>query len=417
MTPEVLQRYRQETAEELTQNILPFYLQHALDSQNRGFYGYIDRYKRINSAAPKGLIQHTRILWTFSRAYRLLDRPEYLAMARRAYQDLLAMFWDPHDDGFYWLVYADGAPLEADKITYGQAFGIYSLAEYFLATRHQESLDYALHLFDLLQRYTLDPQHGGYFEGRARGWLPNGIYTLDNKQPPAAKSMNTHLHLIEAFTALLLASSSTAVRDALHNLLGLTLRHILSASGDHFRLFFADNWQSLNDHISYGHDIEGSWLLVEAAEALDDPTLTEKMHRISLTMAEAVLRQGVDTDGGLFNEASPAGLLDDHKDWWPQAEAMVGFLNAYQLSRRPEFLQASLNAWHFAQKHLVDRQQGEWFWGIAHDGHIYRPEKTCSWKGPYHNGRACMEVMTRLDSLLRPASPGQPMPRVQTAST
>ena len=387
--------YRAEVERELIDNILPFYVNYVVDEIHGGFYGYVANDRSVQPGAPKGLIQVTRILWTFAAASRIAGDPVYPAMAARAYDYLLAHFWDRAHGGLVWMVDPPGRPLQRFKMVYGQAFGIYAFSEHFLATGQPASLDRALALYHLLEQHALDPVHGGYWEACEQDWTPSASLTVDTVTQPVRKSMNTHLHMLEAYTALLRAWPDAGLAGRLRDLIRITLDRMVGADG-HFALHFDAAWQRLNDRISFGHDIEGSWLLVEAAQVLGDPALLAEAHAACLHMAEAVLAQGVAADGGLFNEADATGVIDASKDWWPQAEAMVGFLNAYELSGDPRFLEQSLASWRFVQDAIVDREYGEWFWGVDEQGRPRPEQKSGPWKGPYHNGRACMEIMRRI---------------------
>ena len=397
MSIEILQIYRNQVRAELTDNILAFYLNHAIDEKNGGFHGFIAADLTIPPDAPKALIQNSRLLWTFAHAYRRLGRLEYRRVADRAYDYLLTHFWDEQFGGLFWLLNAQGRPQDTSKWVYGQAFGIYGLAEYYLATGNLDSRDRAIELYRLLETHSRDADRGGYFEAFRRDWTPLDQVSID--EVAAAKTMNTHLHVMEAYTTLLRAWEDASLRTALWQLISLTLDQIVDQETGHFKLHFDAAWQPLTAHISYGHDIEGSWLLCEAAEVLDAADLLTQVQAVALVMAEATLQEGIDADGGILNEGDPSGLIDDNKDWWPQAEAMVGFLNAYQLTGESRYLEASLNCWKFARQFIIDPQHGEWLWGVTRQGQPYRTEKTSPWKAPYHNGRACIEVMERIIQL------------------
>ena len=397
MSIDALLDYRQQVQNELTDNILPFYINHAIDRQHGGFYGYISNNLTLRPDAPKALIQNSRILWTFSHAYRILGNPNYLKLADRAFQYLQDYFWDDEHSGLYWLLDYQGQPQDTTKMGYGLAFGIYGFSEYFLAGGNQASLDKAIALYQLIEQHLLDNTHGGYFEAGQRDWSPHHGESVDHNL--AAKTMNTHLHILEAYTNLLRAWDAPELRTRLKKVIEITLNHIVDIDTGHFKLHFDATWRPLNSHISYGHDIEGSWLLVEAAEVLGNVELLPTVQRVALKMAEATLNEGLDLDGGLFYEGDPSGITDDNKDWWPQAEAMIGFLNAFQLSGENRYLKASLNCWEFTKNTIVDKQYGEWIWGVDRQGLLYSDEKTGPWKAPYHNGRACLEIMQRISTL------------------
>jgi mannobiose 2-epimerase len=292
-----------------------------------------------------------------------------------------------------------GRPLDTTKHTYGQAFAIYGLAADYLATGHARLLERAIEVYRLLEAHTRDREYGGYFEARHRDWSPAPELRVDETSLPVVKSMNVHLHMMEAYATLLRAWDDPQVRLRLVALVDIQRRRILNPQTGHLYLWFDRQWRPLSPRTSYGHDIEASWLLVEAAEALGDSGLLAQAREAALQMAYATLEQGVDADGGLFSEGNPEGVTDRNKVWWPQAEAVVGFLNAYQLNGDPRFLDASLASWSFIQEHIVDREHGEWFWGIDEAGRPLDREKAGPWKAAYHNGRTCLEVMARVPKL------------------
>ena len=391
------QSWLPEIERELTDNILSFWMLHAPDEEHGGFRGEIRPDLTVVRGAPKSLVLNARMLWTFASAYRVCGDPAYLRMAERAWEELTARFADERHGGLYWMLDGEGRPLAEKKQVYGQAFAIYAFAEYHRATGQEEALKRAIELFRLLERYGYDPVHGGYVEALARDWSPTDDLSLSGKDLNEKKSMNTHLHVLEAYTNLLRVWPSDELRDKLRELMEVTLAHIVDANTGHFRLFFDEAWRVKSDDISFGHDIEGSWLLTEAAETLGDRELMERVRPVAIRMAEATLCEGVDVDGGIRNEANPQGLTDPGKDWWPQAEAVVGFFNAFELTGDIRFLDASRNAWTFIQRFLVDREHGEWFWGVHPDGTPDRQKpKVGAWKCPYHNARACFEMKERL---------------------
>ncbi len=389
------QQLLQEMSAELD-NILQFWLTHTQDHKNGGFIGRIDSNMTVHPQAPKGLVLHARILWTFARAYRHEPRPEYRMMADRALHYLETRFRDTLHPGLFWTVDHLGQPLDTKKQIYGQAFYLYGITEYILATDRTELSDLAGELFEIIEK-SFDPVHSGYVDVFARDWSRDNSLRLGEQDRNAVKTMNTHLHILEAYTNYFRVCRSSRLETQLRRLLEDTLQHIVNRENEHFLMFFEEDWTSKSDMISYGHDIEGSWLLLEAAEVLGDEALLARTREVALGMADAVLRKGVDTDGGVMWEGGAAGVLDGDKHWWGQAEAVVGFVNAWQLSGEERYWQAAASCWSFTRDHLLDRTNGEWFWKTDRAGTPAQEDpKVSEWKCPYHNGRACFEIITRL---------------------
>ena len=390
---------RQRVEAELLSGILPFWLKYAIDEEYGGFRGQIANDLTINPHAAKGIILNARILWTFSKAFSAYGDPVYLNAARRAYEYLVRFFWDNEFGGVYWMVDYQGNPFDTKKRIYGQAFTVYALAEYYHATGDAEILARALRLVEVIEASGHDPANGGYFETYERDWTLAVDQRLSEVDQDEKKSMNTHLHLLEAYAALLRNHEHSTVRLRLRELIEVFLNHIVDPKTHHFLLFFDEEWRTQSDKVSFGHDIEGSWLLCEAAEILGDTALLESVRAVGLSMAQAVYDQGLDTDGGLLYEAGPTGIIDSDKHWWPQAEAIVGFLNAHELSGRQYFRDAAERSWAFIEEHIIDRENGEWFWLVSKDGvPAAERDKVGPWKCPYHNSRACFETMERLDA-------------------
>ncbi len=386
---------KNELAEELTGNILPFWIHKMTDHENGGFLGQLDFQGRPVRHANKGGILNARILWTFSAAYRVFPKEEYLHMAHRAFQYLAENFLDPEYGGTYWELDYHGEVLNNKKQIYALAFTIYAFTEYYMLTGNSFALEAAKGLFQDIEMHAFDTKQKGYFEAFSRDWQPLEDLRLSEKDQNENKTMNTHLHILEAYTNLYRVWKDDLLEDQLRNLSGLFMDRFINSEG-HLNLFFDDNWNLKSDLVSFGHDIECSWLIQEAAIALNDDVLIEKSMKMAVKIAMKNI-QGLDRDGGLFYEYFPSeDRWDTDKHWWPQAEAMVGYYNAFQVSGNEKFLNHVLKSWSFIQKYIVDHENGEWHWSVNKAGKPQVSEgKAGFWKCPYHNSRACIEIIRR----------------------
>jgi mannobiose 2-epimerase len=391
--------FREQLNKELTGNILPFWMAHTVDKVNGGFYGALTNDLEIHNEVPRSAILCARILWTYAAAYRRMGAEEYLSMAKWAYDYLTRVFWDQEYGGLYWTVDYKGNPVFDRKHHYAQAFGIYGLSEYYRATQEPRNLALAQELFRLLEKHAYEPTYGGYIEGSSRKWEKLEDMRLSDRDLNCRKSMNTLLHILEAYTNLLRVWDDVHLKAQHKALIETFLQHVIDPSTGHFKLFFDDPWNSLLDNMSFGHDIEGSWLLVEAVEMQNDPQLLERVKEASVKIAAAVYKDGIEEDGSIPYEANSEGLVDPEKSWWVQAEAMVGFYNAYQLSGQEHFAQAAYRCWEYIQNRMVDRTYGDWLKKLHRDG-TPNPGafKTGPWECPYHHSRACFEMLDRLGS-------------------
>ncbi len=388
---------RQCIEQELTGNILPFWAEHAPDPVNGGFYGALSNDLKVDNQVPRSAVLYGRILWTFSLAYQKYRLPQYLSTAQRAYEYLQNYFWDAKYEGVFWTVNACGAPVETRKHTYAQAFSIYGLTQYYQAAGESAALGSARRIFELLEEHAHEPMYGGYIESRGRDWASSADQRLSALEPDCEKSMNTLLHLLEAFTGLLRLWDDPRLRARMTELLEAFLDHILDSGTNHFRLFFHNDWSwPCQEHLSYGHDIEGSWLLVEAAEALGNATMLQRTRAVAVQMAQAVYAESLQPDGRLLSE-SAGGPQSEDLAWWVHAEAMVGLYNAYQISGQEHFAVASTRVWDFIMQNFSDHQNGDWFKTLDLMGRPYPDSpKVGPWECPYHHSRACFEMLKRL---------------------
>jgi mannobiose 2-epimerase len=391
-----LDTYRKELTDELN-NILNYWMANTVDEQHGGFYGKIDNDNKVIPASPKGSVLNARILWSFSAAYNQNPDAKYLAMADRAYQYIIKHFIDAEFGGVYWTVDHLGKPLDTKKQVYASAFTIYALSEYYKASGVAEAKNYAVDLYKLLVDKSYDKERTGYLEAFTKEWQPIADLRLSAKDANEKKSMNTHLHALEAYTTLYSIWPEEELRRQIETLINNFLDHIINSETNHLVLFFDEDWNKRSDAVSHGHDIEATWLLLEAAEAIGHHELIEKVKQQCIKISEAS-KKGLDTDGGLWYEYEPA---EDHlvkeKHWWVQAEAMVGFYNTWQINNNEEYLDLSLRNWAFVKQHLLDIKNGEWFWGIYANGDVMQTEdKAGIWKCPYHNSRACIELIKRI---------------------
>lgn len=397
MTVDTLDQFKSQIENELKNNILKFWIDCTLDKVNGGFYGYISHDLQIDKHHSKSSVLNARILWTFSTAYLLYKEDTYLAIANRAYDYIKKYFIDYKYYGVYWELDFSGQPINTKNQVYAIAFTIYGLSQFHRATGDTEALELAFRLYGSLEQHARDKVHGGYLEALKQDWTPLDDMSLSSKDMNVPKSMNTNLHVMEAYANLLKIRDSQELRESIRSLLEVMLNKILNHETWSFDLFFTMDWSSLTDVFSYGHDIEGSWLIYEAAQILGDSSLLARAKDVAIRMADEVMKNGIDkVYGGIFNDMYD-GELDDGKDWWPQAEAVVGFYNAYQLTGDEAYLYNSISTWDFIQKHISDHTNGEWLWGVTRDGkRVTKAEKAGSWKCPYHNSRMCFEIIKRI---------------------
>ncbi|MGL1956721.1 MAG: AGE family epimerase/isomerase [Colwellia sp.] len=392
-------------AKDELKNIADWWLTHTIDKEHGGFVGEVDFYGKVIYQANKGIVQNSRILWFFSEAANAQQdidlKEKYRQAANLSYDYLIQHFNDEEYGGAVWELNAEGKVVNDKKQTYAQSFCIYAFSAYYQLTKNSEALAFALKYFQLLEQHAKDPIHGGYIEAYTRQWQVIDDFRLSDKDLNAPKSMNTHLHVLEAYSALYKVAPSAETEQALRYIIQIFEQQIINKENYHLRLFFDVQWQDLSQYYSYGHDIEASWLLWEALEILNDEPLKAALKPCVIAMAEVCLEEGIAKQGQVCDEISISTQHREEKScWWIQAEALVGFLNAYQLTEDKRYLHACDKTWLFIKKYHIDDIHGEWHWLSS----LYKEEqpleyKACFWKAPYHNGRAMMEV-SRLFALI-----------------
>ena len=423
MNTNILKREMQDVLEK---NILPFWMEKMVDHEHGGFYGRIDGHGQLHPESEKGAILNARILWSFSAAYRVLHQPEYLEMATRAKDYFLQHFVDEVYGGVYWSLDFKGQPLDTKKQFYAIGFAIYGLSEYVRATGDREALDYALHLYECIEEHALDSVFNGYIEACTRDWGEIADMRLSELDANYPKSQNTHLHIIEPYANLyrcikeLQAGTSCnylptigsvlpvditvpdelmmRIEGSLRNLINIFIDHILNPETHHLDLFFEKDWTRGAGQIeSYGHDIECSWLMHEAALVLGDPNVLKKVETVVREVAKAS-EKGLRPDGSMIHEANlTTNHVDDDLHWWVQAENVVGWYNIYQHFGDEQALEHALQCWDYIKNHLIDWEKGEWYWSRHSDGTLnLDDDKAGFWKCPYHNSRMCLELIERI---------------------
>ena len=352
---------------------------------------------KLDKKAVKGCILNSRILWFFSNAYLLLKEEELLAYAGHAYQFLKEHCLDPENGGVYWSLMYDGAPKDTTKHTYNQAFAIYALSSYYDASKDAEALGLAEELYRVVETKCRDEY--GYLESFNVRFEPEENDKLSENGVSAEKTMNTLLHVFEAYTELYRVAKEEDVAGRLKFMLGLMEEKVYNKPLGRQEVFFDKTWNSLIDLYSYGHDIETAWLVDRGLEILGDESWIKRISPVTGQITENIYKRAY-TNHSLVNEAEN-GVVDTTRVWWVQAEAVVGFLNGYQ--KRPEhteYLEAAKDIWDYIRQYLIDDREGsEWHWALDQDGKPLKKPIVEPWKCPYHNGRMCFEVIKRTREL------------------
>ncbi|PXY42597.1 N-acyl-D-glucosamine 2-epimerase [Flavobacterium cheongpyeongense] len=390
-----LQQLKAELSAELD-SILAYWSKNTIDKPNGGFIGQIDSNEETIPDAEKGSVLNARILWSFSASYQVTKDESHKQIAKRAYEYLSQHFYDPEFGGLFWSINADTTPKDTKNQIYALAFAIYGLSEYYVISKDEKALATAINLYLTIQKHSYDPVNKGYLEAFTRNWQPIEDLRLSSKDANEKKTMNTHLHIIEAYANLFKVWKDPKLQSDIIELLQTIEEHFINTQTGHLHLFFDENWIEKPDVISYGHDIEAAWLLLQCAEISEDKILISNYKKHAIQIAE-VTCEGLDSDGGLWYEFDPKkNELVAEKHWWVQAEALIGFYNAYQLTGNENYLDIIFKNWDFIKKHILDSKNGEWFWGVYRDYSLIEKDKAGFWKCPYHNSRACLELIHRI---------------------
>ena len=377
-------------------NILDYWLKNTIDKENGGFIGEINHQNVINNNSEKGAVLNARILWSFSAAYAVEKNPEYLKTAKRAFQYIKDYFFDNEFGGIFWSLQADGKPKDTKNQIYAIAFVIYGLSEFYKIFKNEDALELAQSLFYKIELYSKDYKNKGYLEAFTRDWQEIEDLRLSEKDANEKKTMNTHLHIVEAYSNLYLIWPNPKLKDSIKEILEVIDIYFIDKDSWHLKLFFDENWKEKEDVISYGHDIEAAWLLQWCAETIEDVDLVRSYQKYAVEFAKST-KEGIDSDGGLWYEYEPKEQkLIAEKHWWPQAELWIGMINAWQLTQNEEFLEITEKNFEFVEKYIIDHKNGEWIWGVYADYSPILKDKAGFWKCPYHNSRACIELIKRL---------------------
>ena len=388
------EQLKTELSSELS-NILEYWKKYSVDQKNGGFLGQRDFYNKEISGASKGIILNTRILWSFSAAGNFQQNNELKFYADRAYEYLKNHFRDTAFEGVYWELDAEGNPVNKRKQIYAQAFAIYALSEYYILSKEESAKEWALSLFQLIEKHARDREYSGYFEAFQEDWSPIEDMRLSEKDKNSAKTMNTHLHVLESYTTLLKITGDKQVEEALESLTLLFLNKFYDDQNQHFQLFFDVHWHREGNIVSYGHDIEAVWLLFEAAKELKNVALINRTRDLTVAVAKTFLKEAHVPQAGVINEKDlDSGETDTDRHWWPQAEAMVGLDYAYKFSGDEKFRDALLDIWEYTKNHIIDAEKGEWHFRVDENNTPYPQEdKLGMWKCPYHNSRTCIQII------------------------
>ncbi|RKI90891.1 N-acylglucosamine 2-epimerase [Parablautia intestinalis] len=384
----------EEIKPHLTKKIIPFW-KALRDDEFGGYYGYMDYDLKLDKKAVKGCILNSRIVWFFSNAYMLLRDESLLQEAEHGFAFMKAHCMDRENGGVFWSIRYNGEPEDTTKHTYNQAFSIYALSSYYNASGKEEALDMAKELFHIIETRCTD--ENGYKEAFDRQFHEIDNDKLSENGVMADKTMNTLLHVFEAYTELYRVSKMPEVKERLEWIMDTFADKVYNPSLHRQEVFFDTEMNSILDLHSYGHDIETAWLIDKGVEVLGERKYEEKMTPITKDLTEQIYRTAFNGHS-LANECE-RGVVNEHRIWWVQAEGVVGFLNGWQKNPdNPYYRKAAESIWEFIKEYLIDKREGsEWFWEVDEQGKPYEGRPIVEpWKCPYHNGRMCFEVLKRI---------------------
>lgn len=381
-----------EVRRELTDRIIPFW-KRLRDDEHGGYYGYMDFDLKVDKEYEKGCILNSRILWFFANAYMTLKDKSLLAEAAHAYSFMRDCCEDKEYGGVFWSVTYDGLPLDTTKHIYNQAFAIYALSSYYAASNDSSALEFAMSLFEKIE--TIGTDSYGYLESFNRKWELEDNDKLSENGLLADKTMNTLLHVLEAYTELYRVNKDEKVRSALVKILDAFRNQVYNEKTNRLEVFFDEKMNTISDLYSYGHDIEASWLLDRAATVLSDDKIKADTNAYTNKLVAEVYNEAL-ADGAMNNECFK-GVVDTTRVWWVQAEAMVGFYNCYEKTGEEKYKDITEQLWDYIKNYIIDKREGsEWFWDLDKDNNpVSRKPIVEPWKCPYHNGRMCMEIIRR----------------------
>lgn len=401
----------------LEEYVIDFWYPRSIDDEHGGFILSYDDEGAFAGNDAKMIVTQARMTWFFARLTRtdVVDG-DYTDAADHGFAFLRDAMWDDDHGGFYWEVDRRGTVRKPRKHLYGQAFGLYALAEYYRVTGNEQALDLAGDLFEVIDDVAKDHQNGGYHEYFEPDWeqVTEGTTYLATIEPdwspkesgesvldPTLKLMNTHLHLLEAFTTYYRVTGDETVRERLHELLTILTNTVVRKDRPACTDKYDPDWTPKLDDadfrvVSYGHDVENVWLTMEASEALDVPT------RLFADLYDGLfdysLEYGYDDQNGGFYFFGPLGehATNRIKAWWVQAEAMTSALRMYEATGEDVYRNVFEETYDFIEQYHVDETHGEWHSGVDE---TLEPvgRKGAEYKGAYHDGRALIECIETLE--------------------